>query len=137
MVLLPHRGVIDLEAKLQREKAAVLKALGHPVRLSIVEILAKKEMCACEIADLFHFDRTTISKHLALLRDLDIIEDRKDDLHIYYSLKMNCLATLLQCIEHVVQGHPISEYHHTPCFCAMRKETQDEDTNTGNRLSKV
>ena len=76
-----------MEAKLQREKAAVLKALGHPVRLSIVEILAKKEMCACEIADLFHFDRTTISKHLALLRDLDIIEDRKDDLHIYYFKK--------------------------------------------------
>jgi ArsR family transcriptional regulator len=123
-----------LDAKLQQEKAAIFKALGHPVRLSIVEALAKKEMCACEIADLFHFDRTTISKHLALLRDLDIIDDRKEGLHIYYSLKMRCLFSMLQCVEHTIQGHPIHKEHYASCLCMMGKETKNEDTDTGNRL---
>ena len=85
-----------MDANLQREKAAIFKALGHPVRLSIVETLEKREMCACEIAELLHFDRTMICKFLGLLRDLHIIEDRKDGLHNYYSLKLRCLASMLQ-----------------------------------------
>jgi ArsR family transcriptional regulator len=126
-----------LDANLQREKAAIFKALGHPVRLSIVETLEKREMCACEIAELFHFDRTTISKHLAILRDLHIIEDRKDGLHIYYSLKMRCLASMLQCVERVIQGHPVYEEHYLQCFCAARKEREDENTDIRNRLPKM
>ncbi|WP_286953452.1 MULTISPECIES: ArsR/SmtB family transcription factor [Aminobacterium] len=129
--------MILLKDKLQQEKAAIFKALGHPVRLSIVEALAKYEMCACEIAELFHFDRTTISKHIALLRDLDIIEDRKDGLHIYYSLKMRCLTSMLQCIERVIQGHPVYEEHYLQCYCAARKEREDENTDIGNRLPKM
>ena len=59
------------------QKVAILKWLAHPVRLSIVEALADSEMCVCDIAEMFHFDRTTISKHLALMKNLGILEDRK------------------------------------------------------------
>ena len=50
------------------KKVAILKGVAHPVRLSIVEALGESEMCVCEIAEMFHFDRTTISKHLALMK---------------------------------------------------------------------
>jgi len=88
----------------QMKKTAILKGLAHPVRMSIVEELAAREMCVCDIAEMFHFDRTTISKHLALMKSLGILEDRREGLNVYYSLRMECLAQLLSCVERVVLG---------------------------------
>lgn len=90
--------------KLQEEKAAILKGIAHPVRLRVVEALARREMSVCEIAELFDFDRTTISKHLSLMKDLGILDSRKDGLHVIYRLKMRCLASVLSCVEKVVRG---------------------------------
>ena len=61
--------------------------------------------CACDIAEMFHFDRTTISKHLALMKNLGILEDRKEGLKVYYSLRIRCLPSMLSCIEKVVEGN--------------------------------
>lgn len=90
--------------QVQKKKAAILKALAHPVRLGIVEALQEGELCVCDIAEKFPLDRTSISKHLNLMKNLDILDDRRDGLHIYYSLRLKCLATLLKCVELVVQG---------------------------------
>ncbi|NLD05434.1 MAG: winged helix-turn-helix transcriptional regulator [Synergistaceae bacterium] len=86
------------------QKVAILKGLAHPVRLSIVETLAGSEMCVCDIAEMFHFDRTTISKHLTLMKNLGILEDRREGLNVYYSLRIRCLPSMLSCVEKVVQG---------------------------------
>ncbi len=93
-----------MNIRVQEQKATILKGIAHPVRLSIVETLSEREMCVCEIAERFSCDRTTISKHLALLRDLGILGSRKEGLHIHYFLKIKCLSTLLKCIEMVVNG---------------------------------
>ena len=87
------------------QKVAILKGIAHPVRLAVVEALADSEMCVCDIAEMFHFDRTTISKHLALMKSLGILEDRKEGLKVYYSLKIRCLPSMLLCIERVVVGN--------------------------------
>jgi len=96
--------IADNKAVLE-QKVAILKGLAHPVRLSIVEALADSEMCVCDIAEMFHFDRTTISKHLALMKNLGILEDRKEGLKVYYSLRIRCLPSMLSCIEKVVEGN--------------------------------
>ncbi|MCX7828766.1 MAG: metalloregulator ArsR/SmtB family transcription factor [Thermanaerothrix sp.] len=79
-------------------RVAVLKAMAHPVRLRIIEALGEKEMCACKISDLFPFDRTTISKHLSLMREAGILYCRKEGLNVYYGLRMTCLLSLLACV---------------------------------------
>lgn len=108
---------------LQMKKVSILKGVAHPVRLSIVEALAEREMCVCEIADMFHFDRTTISKHLALMKNLGILEDRKEGLNVYYSLRIRCLPSMLACVEKVVDGeHPES----MPPSCMCGKFNQEE-----------
>jgi len=94
---------VDKEA-LNLKKVGILKGIAHPVRLRIVEALSKKDMCVCEIAEMFDFDRTTISKHLALMKSIGILGDRKEGLNVYYSLRMPCLASLLACVERVVSG---------------------------------
>ena len=89
--------------RMQQGKADILKAIAHPVRLSIVEMLGERERCACEIGDAFPCDRTTVSKHLAVLKSLGVIEDRKEGLYIHYRLRMTCLLPFLACLERVVR----------------------------------
>lgn len=91
------------EYLLQR-KSAVFKALAHPVRLAIAERLIEGERCVCEIAGDFPFDRTTISKHLAVLRSAGVIQDRKDGLNVYYSLRLCCLGRLLACLDETIRN---------------------------------
>ena len=83
-------------------KAGILKGLAHPVRVAIAEMLEDGELCACDIADRFDCDRTTTSKHLAVMRELDILQDRREGQNIYYSLKMKCLVSVLKCIDGVL-----------------------------------
>ena len=114
---------------LHQKKAAILKGIAHPVRLCVVEALAKREMCVCEIAEMFHFDRTTISKHLALMKNLGILDSRKEGLNVWYSLRIRCLASLLSCVEKVVLGQEVDM---SALFCGCgslsnndRKEEQN------------
>jgi ArsR family transcriptional regulator len=93
-----------MDMSLQEKKALILKGIAHPVRMAIVETLSEGELCVCDITEKFSCDRTTISKHLALLKDLGILGCRKEGLHVYYRLDMKCLATLLDCIEMVASG---------------------------------
>ncbi|EHM10803.1 putative transcriptional regulator [Thermanaerovibrio velox DSM 12556] len=79
-------------------RVEVLKALAHPVRLRILEALGSREMCVCQISDLFPFDRTTISKHLSLMKEAGILYCRKEGLNVYYGLRMTCLVSLVSCI---------------------------------------
>ena len=95
--------------EVQKTKAAILKGIAHPVRMSIVEILAKGDLCAGEIAERFNFDRTTISKHLSLMKELDILESSRDGTSVRYSLRMPCLAQLLSCLERVLLGEDAEE----------------------------
>jgi ArsR family transcriptional regulator len=93
--------------------------MGHPIRVEIIELLGKKEMCACEIASLFDCDRTTVSKHLAILKDLGIIGQRREGLYIYYSLKLHCLVPMLQCIEHAIFSDPVEVQFDCECSCSV------------------
>lgn len=102
---------------LAKSKVKILKGIAHPVRVAIVEMLADQELCACEIAEQFPLDRTTVSKHLALMRELEILEDRREGQNIYYRLKMRCLLGVLQCIGDVIE-----------------KGACDETADLGNRL---
>lgn len=104
------RGFTDM----QKSKAAILKGIAHPVRMRIVEALSARDLYAGEIAELFHFDRTTISKHLALMKDLGILESSREGTSIRYSLKMVCLAQLLSCIENALEDGDRGEL---PLFC--------------------
>lgn len=87
-----------------RRKAEILKGLAHPVRIAIAEMLEDQELCACEIAEHFSCDRTTTSKHLAVMRQLGILEDRREGQNVYYRLKMVCLVQALHCIDRQEAG---------------------------------
>ena len=54
-------------------QARVMKALAHPTRLFIVEELGRGERCVCELTEMVGADVSTVSKHLALLRNAGVV----------------------------------------------------------------
>jgi len=85
-----------------RLKAEVFKALGHPIRLGIVEFLQNGEMCVCEIVEHVGTEISNVSKHLGVLKKAGIVADRRDGLRIMYSLTMPCAVDFARCVEGVV-----------------------------------
>ncbi|UCD23900.1 MAG: winged helix-turn-helix transcriptional regulator [Gemmatimonadota bacterium] len=62
------------------------KALGHPARIRILTMLRAGELCACQITAVLHLAPSTVSAHLAELRGVGLVVERKDGRWIYYSL---------------------------------------------------
>ncbi len=84
-----------------KSQARILKALAHPTRLLLVEQLANKSRCVCELRDAAGLDMSTVSKHLSLLRNAGIVEDEKRGLNVFYSLKTPCVLNFFKCVESV------------------------------------
>ncbi|HTY26430.1 MAG TPA: metalloregulator ArsR/SmtB family transcription factor [Desulfomonilaceae bacterium] len=83
-------------------KADVFKAMGHPIRLGIIEMLAGGEKCVCEIVDYVGTDISNVSKHLSVLRRHGLVADRKEGLKVMYSLTMPCAVDFAGCVGRVV-----------------------------------
>ena len=58
-------------------RARIAKALAHPTRLFLVDELARRERCVCEITEMVGSDISTVSKHLAVLKAAGIVTDEK------------------------------------------------------------
>jgi DNA-binding transcriptional ArsR family regulator len=69
-----------------RQHLKIFKALGDRSRLRIMKMLEVKAMCVCEITDVLNLAPSTVSKHLSLLHEADLIEDRKEGKWVNYSL---------------------------------------------------
>jgi DNA-binding transcriptional ArsR family regulator len=73
----------------------LFKALNDPTRREIVDLLRKKDMTAGEIADHFNISKPSISHHLDLLKQADIVTSVKEGQFIYYSLNATVLEELI------------------------------------------
>ena len=87
-------------------RVAVIKALAHPTRLRLVEILGRGPCCVGELHTAVGGDLSTVSKHLALMRDAGWIQSEKRGLHIHYSLACDCLEDFLCCIDQLAGASP-------------------------------
>jgi len=67
----------------------IFKALSDSNRLRILKMLEIKPLCVCEITEVLQLANSTISKHLSILRDADLILDKKDGKWVNYELNTN------------------------------------------------
>lgn len=74
-----------MDRRYERE-AEFFMALGHPVRLQILEFLASSPHCACELEPGFPLDQSTISRHLLTLKRAGILRATKDGVRVIYGL---------------------------------------------------
>jgi DNA-binding transcriptional ArsR family regulator len=65
----------------------IFKALGHPVRLQIIEALAQEEeACVCHLERSLGIRQASLSQHLAKLREAGLVVDNRDGTNVYYAL---------------------------------------------------
>jgi len=92
-------------------RARVAKALAHPSRLMMLDALAEQnEMCVCDLTELVGADQSTVSKHLAVLKNAGLVADRKEGAMTFYRVKVNCLRGFWSCIESVLKQN-LKEQH--------------------------
>lgn len=84
-------------------KATIIKAMAHPTRLLIIEELAKREHCVCELTDMIGADTSTVSKHLTVLKNAGIVTDEKRGQMVFYRMIMPCTLNFLSCLGVVLQ----------------------------------
>ncbi len=83
-------------------RAKVVKALGHPTRLFIVDELSRGERCVCELTEMVGADVSTVSKHLAVMRSAGIVLDDRRGQQVFYRLRVPCILNFFGCVEAVL-----------------------------------
>lgn len=72
-----------------------MKALSDPIRREILELLKKGRMSAGDIADSFDVTGASISRHLSVLKDADLVRDTREGKYIFYELNASVLEEIL------------------------------------------
>ena len=76
----------------------ILKAVGHPLRLRIVDALSNKETCVGDLADMLRQKQAVVSQQLKTLRLVGLVKSEKRDGKSFYSLNNPHLPELLGCM---------------------------------------
>lgn len=86
-------------------RAKIMKAMGHPVRLMIIEFLKKREHPFSEIFNLFQLDKSTVSKHLLVLKEAGIVSSKKEGAEMIYKLDVPCITDFFTCVTAVIESN--------------------------------
>ena len=81
-----------------RRAADVFKALGNVSRVRIVNALADGEHNVAELTALAKLDMSTVSNHLAVLRNVGIVSDERRGTQVFYTLRQPCLMNMFCCL---------------------------------------
>ncbi len=76
-----------------------LKAISDPVRREILEMLKESSMTAGDIASKFELTNATVSYHLSMLKNAELVYERRDKKYIYYALNISVFEELLLWIK--------------------------------------
>ncbi|MEW6187343.1 MAG: metalloregulator ArsR/SmtB family transcription factor [Thermodesulfobacteriota bacterium] len=99
-----------INPKILESQAAILKALGQPTRLQILDFLKDGERCVCEIFPAIEQEQANVSKHLSILKQAGLLESRKDGLRILYRIKTPEVFDLLQGVSQLLKSQ--ADEHH-------------------------
>jgi len=93
----------ELSNRMLLDRVRVFKAMAHPSRLRMLEAISEREQCVCELQQLIGADISTVSKHLALLKQAGLVQDEKRGTWVYYRLLCPCLKTFMKCVDSVLE----------------------------------
>lgn len=98
-------------------RAKIIKAMSHPVRLMMIDFLKKEEHSFSDLFNLFQLDKSTISKHLLVLKEAGIVSSRKEGLDMIYKLEVPCVTDFFSCITAVIENNVKRQQ---ACLCKPR-----------------
>jgi DNA-binding transcriptional ArsR family regulator len=89
--------------ELIESRAEILKALGQPTRLKIIDFLRDGERCVCEIFPAIGEEQSNTSRHLNMMLAASVLSRRKDGLKIYYAIKHPEILEVMDIVTGIVK----------------------------------
>ena len=97
ILLIPHH--------LRAYKASVFQALSHPTRLAILELLRDRALSAGAIQEKLGIEQANLSQHLTILRNRQLLVNRRDGNQVIYSLSNPLLMQVLDIMRRYCQAN--------------------------------
>ena len=104
------------------------KALSDPIRVRILHLLLQEEsFCVCDLVDILQLKQSTVSRHLAYLKNAGLVESWREGVWMHYSvcqanlgfLNLEQLETLFAQIEEIRQDRETLDNYQKKNLCAM------------------
>ncbi len=112
---------------LQKFKADFFKALSHPLRIRILELLSEGEKSVHEIQEILVSEGSTVSQQLSVLRSKNIVVGRKEGKNVLYSLRDPSTVDLLNVARELFNNHLIDTL-------SMYEELEDQKNSRKRRV---
>lgn len=87
-----------------KQTTNLLKALTDETRLRILALLGQGELCVCDLIAVLQLPQSTISRHLALLKNSGWVSDRRQGLWMYYHLTVEAVS-LRMALQQTLLAH--------------------------------
>ena len=121
-----------------KNQADILKAIAHPTRLAVLEILRGGEQCVCHMEATLGLRQARISQQLMILRKEGLVQVRRDGLNIFYRVVKPQVYSLLDAA-HAVSGkrRPTIVHQHGPAKCPCPKCSAPSPLGRGGRRAEA
>jgi len=96
MTSAPHRPRID--SRVLADAAEMIRVLGHPLRLRIVECLEGRERSVSDLQDALRATQSAVSQQLARMRSAGIVRGRREGSSVWYSIADRRVVRMLGCL---------------------------------------
>ena len=90
---------------LQVFKAGFFRALAHPVRIRILELLVRGDRTVQELQEALRLDQPVVSQQLAVLRSNNIVSSRKEGVSVRYAVRDRLVGELLDTARQIFNNH--------------------------------
>ena len=112
-----------MQDPLRNFKAEFFKALSHPARIKILEMIRTEELSVTELQDHLGIESSGVSQHLSVLRNKNIVDSRKSGTTVYYRIRDPEILELLEVARRIFNNHLVN---------ARSTLEQMEDENAAN-----
>lgn len=106
-----HEDIVkEVNEKMPEEEklfdlAEFFKIFGDTTRIRILYVLMCSEMCVCDLAQILGMTQSAISHQLRVLKQMELVKNRREGKSIFYSLADGHIKTILsQGLEHIEEG---------------------------------
>lgn len=114
-----------MNLELQQFKAEFFKALAHPLRIRILELLAEGDKNVNEIQSLIGSEGSAVSQQLTILRTKNIVSGKKDGTRVIYSLKDPMIMELLAVTRQIFNNHLVDTITKLDKFMIDQEEPKE------------
>lgn len=87
-----------MDKELANHAADVLRAVAHPLRLQVVELLGAGEMCVGQISESLDEKQAITSQQLNIMKDKGILTSRREGTKVFYRLENKNITQVLNCV---------------------------------------